>query len=125
MKKVTRRYVTLIEMMIVMFLIALITGVVAYNYRATLEKGRLFKTEQGMEKLETVLLLKVAEDPNAWNDLETQWRVYVEGSPLVHKPKDLFKDGWGYDYKITVDRASGSIEIMSEGYENYLKNQSK
>ena len=49
--------------MIVMFLIALITGVIAYNYRGTLEEGKAFKTKAAMEKLETILSLEIANHP--------------------------------------------------------------
>ena len=49
--------------MIVMFLIALITGVIAYNYRGSLDEGKAFKTKAAIEKLETILNLRVSEDP--------------------------------------------------------------
>ena len=61
---------TLIEMMIVMFLIAMITGVVAFNYRATLSEGRAFKTQQGIEKVRTILLLSLADQPELWDRIE-------------------------------------------------------
>ena len=50
--------------MIVMFLIALITGVIAYNYRGTLEEGKAFKTKAAMEKIETILSLEIANHPD-------------------------------------------------------------
>ena len=49
--KIKRHFVTLIEMMIVMFLIMLITGVIAYNYRGSLDEGKAFKTRAGIEKV--------------------------------------------------------------------------
>ena len=66
MKKIKRRYITLIEIMIVMFLIALITGVVAYNYRGSLDEGKAFKTRAAIDKLETILNLKVSENRVKW-----------------------------------------------------------
>lgn len=33
-----------------MFLIAMITGVIAYNYTGSLEEGKAFKTKAGIEK---------------------------------------------------------------------------
>ncbi len=51
MKQYKRRYITLIEIMIVMFLIALITGVLAYNYRGSLDEGKAFKTKTGLAML--------------------------------------------------------------------------
>lgn len=114
-----RRHITLIEIMIVMFLIALIAGVITYNTVGSLDEGRAFKTKTGIEKLETILSLKVAENPEALNDMETKWQEYVTASPLVQNPKALIKDGWGQDYKVTVE--GSQIKISSEKYETYKK----
>ncbi len=119
MKIQKRRHITLIEIMIVMFLIALIAGVITYNTVGSLDEGRAFKTKTGIEKLETILSLKVAENPEAMNDMETKWQEYVTASPLVQNPKALIKDGWGQDYKVTVE--GSSIKITSEKYDNYKK----
>lgn len=117
--KYKRRYITLIEMMIVMFLIALITGVIAFNYRGALEEGKAFKTKTGIEKLETILSLKIAETPNAADDMETRWRDYVADSPLVQNPKTIIKDGWGQEYKVSME--NGRVVVTSEKYETYKK----
>ena len=58
MKCMKKRYITLVEMMIVMFLIAMITGVIAYNYTGSLEEGKAFKTKAGIQKIETILALE-------------------------------------------------------------------
>jgi len=115
---IRRRFVTLIEIMIVMFLIALITGVVAYNYRGTLEEGKAFKTKTGIEKLQNILSLAMADDPNI--DLSgNNWIKYVESSPLVQNSKALIKDGWGDEY--TVDTVNNVIVIRSSKYEAYSR----
>jgi general secretion pathway protein G len=116
---VRKRMITLIEIMIVMFLIALITGVLAYNYRGSLEEGKVFKTQAAMQKLETILNLAVAQDPRLQDGISEHWRTIVESSPLVHNAKDLEYDGWGYEYKVEKNN-EGKIEIISEGYNNYL-----
>lgn len=119
MQRKKRRHITLIEIMIVMFLIALIAGVLTYNVVGSLDEGRAFKTRTGMEKLETILSLKVAENPAALSDMETKWREYVAESPLVQNPKALIRDGWGQDYKVTVE--GSTIKISSEKYDAYKK----
>ncbi|SCC90651.1 Putative outer membrane protein TC_0858 [Chlamydiales bacterium SCGC AG-110-P3] len=119
-----RRNVTLIEMMIVMFLIALISGVVAYNYRASLEEGRAFKTREGIERVRTILLLETAENDDAWEDIETNWQVYVARSPLASNAKTLVKDGWGREYEVhVIETPNGDqdIEVTSERYEAYKR----
>lgn len=114
--KKQRRFVTLIEMMIVMFLIALITGVVAYNYRGTLEKGKVFKTEAGIQRLQTILNLAVAEDPSA--DINN-WETIVRQSPLVNDPEALIYDGWGRKYIVGFSDEIQGVVVSSENYRKY------
>lgn len=114
-----RRYVTLIEMMVVMFIIAMLIAVLGYNYRGTLEEGKAFKSKAGIERLETILSLAVAENSNLLDDLEGNWQDIVKRSPLVSHPEALIKDGWGQEYKISVE--DGIIVVRSERYEEYIK----
>lgn len=118
MKKLTKRFVTLIEMMIVMFLIALITGVIAYNYRGSLEEGKAFKTKAGIEKLETILNLEAAKHPELYGNID-KWEEYIQASPLVSNAQSLSTDGWGKRYDVGLE--NGKIVIRSENYENYIK----
>lgn len=117
---IQRRFVTLIEMMIVMFLIALITGVIAYNYRGSLDEGKAFKTKAGIEKLETILNLEVSKNPEIGDRISTDWRAYVQASPLVHDPKSLIKDGWGEDYEVTTT-TDGTVRVYSKKFDEYKK----
>lgn len=112
MYKKQRREVTLIEMMIVMFLIAMIIGVVAYNYQGSLEEGRAFKTKASKEKLETILM--VADDPA---NIESGWREMVRNSPLVQNPDDIIKDGWGDEFQ--VHYRENKIVVSSTKYKKY------
>jgi hypothetical protein len=119
-RKIKRRFVTLIEMMIVMFLIALITGVVAYNYRGTLEEGKVFKTQTGIQKLETVLNLEIAKNPQLAGSLKSNWQAIILNSPLVHDPKALILDGWGQPYDVDIDD-NGVVRVTSQKYNDYLR----
>lgn len=118
-KHMKRRFVTLIEMMIVMFLIALITGVLAYNYRGTLEEGKAFKTRAGIEKLETILNLSASENPGLLDDIHSHWKEAVKKSPIVQNPNALIKDGWGDEYQVEVE--NGEIKVTSRKYEEYKR----
>lgn len=112
-----RRFITLIEIMIVMFLIALITGVVAYNYRGSLDEGKAFKTHVGMQKLQTFLSLAIADD-SSLDVTGGNWKEVITKSPLVQNPAALIKDGWGEEYIVdTTD--DGSIVVRSAKYEAY------
>lgn len=111
-----RRFVTLIEMMIVMFLIALIMGVIAYNYQGSLEKGKAFKTEVAIEKIKTILTLYLAENPDARDNISTEWETIIKKSPLVQDKNSLLKDGWGQPYQVRI-ADDGTLEVISERYE--------
>lgn len=119
-----RRFITLVEMMIVMFLIAMITGVIAYNYTGSLEEGKAFKTKAGIEKIHTVLDLHLATHPEERNQIDSQWRDIVMNSQLVKNGRELIKDGWGIDYQVSRD-TNGELEIKSEKYEAYQQSKGK
>jgi len=120
MKKKEKRCITLIEMMIVMFLIALITGVIAYNYRGVLDEGKAFKTQTAMNKLETILNLAIAENPDIMDNFEGNWLKAVERSPLVKNAREITRDGWGRAFDVSLE--DGKVIIRSERYEEYLRN---
>lgn len=117
MQKLKKRFITLIEMMIVMFLIAMITGVIAYNYTGSLEEGKAFKTKNGIEKIHTILDLYLATNPGA---SLSNWQEIVEQSPLVKNPRELILDGWGQTYNVNTDGENGAIQITSAKYQEYL-----
>lgn len=120
---IKRRCITLIEMMIVMFLIALITGVVAYNYRGSLEEGKAFKTKAGMEKIEMILNLRVAENPELLDSIEADWKGIIRDDPLVKDPESLIKDGWGKEYKVNLD--NNVIRVHSDTYDERNKTRKR
>lgn len=117
---IKRRYITLIEIMIVMFLIALITGVIAYNYRGSLDEGKAFKTKAAIEKVETILNLKVSENPDLLNNIQSEWGNVIRNSPLVSNPDALLKDGWGSPFEVYVDDRQ-VVRVRSPRYEDYAK----
>jgi len=124
MKKATfkKRFITLVEMMIVMFLIAMITGVIAYNYTGSLEEGKAFKTKHGMDKIQTVLNMHFATNPEDFDKVETEWQNFIALSPMVKNAEELKKDGWGGDYKLSKT-TEGDVIITSEKYNTYVKNK--
>lgn len=118
-----KRFITLVEMMIVMFLIAMITGVIAYNYTGSLEEGKAFKTKTGIEKIHTVLDLHLATHPEDKATIDTKWQSILEHSQLVKNAKDLENDGWGNPYSVSIDNESGDIIIESQRYNEYQANK--
>lgn len=119
-----KRFITLVEMMIVMFLIAMITGVIAYNYTGSLDEGKAFKTKAGIEKIHTVLDLYLATHPEEKSQIPTKWKTIVGESQLVKNAKELELDGWGGQYEVSLNNDQ-EIEITSKKYEDYLASKGK
>lgn len=116
---IKRRYLTLMEMMIVIFIIGLLMGVLAYNYTGTMEKGKAFKTKSAIERVEGVLNLAIAQNPSLENEVEKNWQSVVKSSSMVSNPDALIKDGWGQDFEVTVDR--GVVKVRSSRLEEYQR----
>lgn len=121
LQAVARRAITLIEVMIVMFLIALIAGVVAYNYRGSLDSGKAFTTEQNMAKLRNLLDLETAKTNVDLSTIPNNWEVLLRKSPLVKSVDSLSKDGWGESFRFEYDNQKRDYKIRSERYEAYLQ----
>ena len=115
-----KRPLTLLEIMIVIFLITLITGAIGYNMLGTLDRGRVFRTKQAKEQLHDLLLICLADK----GDAET-----IAKNPLPHlkelglakDPENLIKDGWKQPFIIKPTRDKNDFEIRSEGLEKYNK----
>ena len=107
-----KRAITLLEIMIVILLIGLIGGVVSYNLKGTLDKGKAFASKEGAKKLEDILNLEIQQGPRTAQEIaqdSSDKREVVEAvvlnSGLISKqqaPKFL-KDGWGEFYIIRRD----------------------
>ncbi len=118
MKK-KKRPITLLEIMIVIFLIGLIGGVVGYNMKGSLDEGKAFKSKEGAAKIENILNLQIASgwDPAVLQDPQGVARC-LKDSGMVKDVDQILKDGWGTPYTITVD-AHGDISVESQKLKDY------
>lgn len=112
-----KRSFTLLELMIVICIIGLITGVVGYNMKGSLQKGKKFKTEQAMDQVRDILELQIAEGAIS-SDVAANPETYLEKSGLAKDPKKLLKDGWGKNFDITVDE--NGVSVRSENYDKFF-----
>ena len=114
-----RYYITLMEIMIVLFLIGLIGGALAFNLAGSLDKGKAFKTEQSIEKLRTILTLSIAENPeNEQKIRSNDFQGIVKRSPLVKNVDDVIKDAWGEPFRVDFNE-NGHLVITSEKLSEY------
>ncbi len=120
-----KRTLTLLEIMIVIFLITLITGTIGYSMRGTLDKGRAFKTEQAREQLYDLLLMCLAENAKATvDDIARNPLNYLKNSGVAKNPNALLQDGWRHDFLI-MPKGKSDFSIVSEEYDRYIARTQK
>jgi type II secretory pathway pseudopilin PulG len=117
-----RRAITLIEIMIVIFLIGIIGGTLAFNMRGSMDQGRAFKTEQTIARVHDILMLEYASTDKNLDEIAKEWKDILSKSPLVNnKGKDLLTDGWKKDLKVEVDTQNEDLVISSEKLDSFTK----
>jgi general secretion pathway protein G len=116
-----KKPITLLEIMIVIFLIGLIGSVIGYNMRGSLEEGKAFKTRHAQEQIKDILLLEIAKG----EDIDTviaNPEVYLENSKLVKSVKDMLVDGWKAPFVISKNpHDANDIRVVSQNLINYEK----
>ncbi len=116
-KKKKRYAITLLEIMIVIFLIGLIGSVVGYNVKGSLDEGKAFRSEQGIAKLRDILLMEIGNGASLDDVIENP-KEYLERSGLVADPQKLLKDGWGQPY-IFSKEGEYDLTIESVAWNRY------
>ena len=116
-KKKKQRPMTLLEIMIVIFIIGIIGSVIGYNMKGSLEEGKAFKTQEGIKQLYEIFHLEMAKGSASIDDVRNDSEKVLKHSRLVRNPKKLLLDGWGEPYKITYKR---DLHIYSKKYSVYL-----
>jgi hypothetical protein len=119
MKK-KKRTLTLLEIMIVIALITLITGVIGYNMRDTLNRGRAFRTEQAKEQLRDMLLLSLSDGKSPAQILHTP-AACIKELGLAKNVDQLLRDGWNNKFSITYLEDEADFKIESDAYNQYLQ----
>ncbi len=109
---------SLLEVIIVIFLITLITGAIGYSMKGTLEKGKVFRTEQAIEQLRDLFLMCLAEGESAENIVRSPEEV-LKKYGLAKNPKKIIEDGWGKRFDISLTRGNNDFKITSENLRNY------
>lgn len=113
-----RHPITLLEVMIVILLIGLIGGVLSYNLKGTLDRGKEFRTKEGITRLREILDLEVAGGNYKVSDFTgtdgtTNVRNCIANSKLIPESNidNLLKDGWGEPYQFSLK--DGDLQITS------------
>ncbi len=116
-KKKKKRAVTLIEIMIVIMLISLIGGALAFNMRGSMDQGRAFKTDQNIARVRDILLMADVDGDLSTDDIVTGWRNIVGKSSLVDASK-VIVDGWNQPLNV-VKNDDNDIVVTSDRLSKY------
>jgi general secretion pathway protein G len=124
--KTRKSFMTLIEIMIVMFLITIIAGVVSYKVKDSMEYGKAFKTHQNIKQVQQILEMEVSKRPKDYQKIEQEWTTYLEKSPLAGNARSLQTDGWGDKYQVKIQTSNNRfvINVFSNSYNEYRKSHS-
>lgn len=115
-----KRAFSLLEIMVVIFLITLITGTIGYNMKGTLDRGRAFRTEQAKVQLHDLLLICLEEGEKP-DEVAKNPSIYLKKYNLAKSSEKLVQDGWGNDFTITYNQSRNDFSISSQAYNKYKK----
>jgi type II secretory pathway pseudopilin PulG len=118
--KIKKRALTLLEIMIVIFLITLITGAIGYNMKGTLDRGRAFRTEQAKTQLHDLLLICLEDGANP-DELVKDARPFLQRNELAKNSDKIVQDGWGKDFVIQYNRNKNDFRISSPALDKYKR----
>jgi len=113
-----KRYMSLLEIMIVILLIGVITSVVGFNVKGSLEKGKVFKTEQAIVQIKDLLLLEVAGGSSI-EQVVADPVEYLRRSGVPKEPSRFIQDGWGETLTVEATYNNTDIKVSSNRLNNY------
>ena len=121
MKKKGKKGLTLIEIMIVILILGLISGLFMYNMKGSLEEGKAFKTEQASQQIQEIFSMQIAMgvDPEF---VQKEPELVLKNAKMFKDPKSMLKDGWGVSYKIEVSE-DDEVFVRSDKFLTYVQKQ--
>jgi type II secretory pathway pseudopilin PulG len=124
-QKKKKRPVTLIEIMIVILLIGMIGGALAFNMRGSLDKGKVFKSEQNANRVYDIVMMAYATGEIKFEDCTKKESVIevLNKSPLVNDANKLFTDGWGEDLQLATKDQGTDLHVFSIKAEQWHQKQ--
>ncbi len=116
-----KRALTLLEIMVVIFIIGIIGTVIGVNMKGSLEEGKAFKSEKGSKQIYEILTLEISKGNLELEEMTlAQIHDAVRHSGFASDPDKLLVDGWGKPYQI-YKTEDGDLRIASESFVQYLK----
>lgn len=116
-KKRKKRPVTLIEIMIVILLIGVIGGALAFNMRGSMDKGRVFKTEQNMARVYDALMMEYAKGEDSLENIVKKRDTVLDKCPFLKDGSKLLKDAWGGELAVSIE--GDEVVVTSDKMEKW------
>jgi general secretion pathway protein G len=113
-----KKPLTLIEIMVVIFLIGLIGSVLGFKMKNSLEDGKAFKTRAKIEKIHDVLTLEMAKGKNRDQVINNAAKLLSNSALFKEKADDILLDGWGGTIEI-APKGNRNIQVTSEALKEY------
>ncbi len=124
--KQKKRPMTLLEIMVVIFIIGIVGTVIGVNMRGSLEQGKAFKSEKGSKQVYEILNLEIAKGNIEPSDITTKKAVqFIRDSGLAPDSRKLLEDGWSKPYRILVKEDGTDVRVISDAFVRYLRNKKK
>lgn len=116
---------TLMETMVVIFIIGIIGSVIGFNMRGSLEDSKAFKSKEGISRLYEILQMEMATGKTTIADIVLNPKEAVKQSGMTKKTEQLMSDGWNEPYAFSSTDDGGDIRITSTKYEKYCEAKGK
>ncbi|WP_213358257.1 type II secretion system protein [Chlamydiifrater phoenicopteri] len=113
-QKRIKRSITLIELMVVVSLIGIIGGALAFNMKGSINKGKLFQTEQNCAKVYDILMMEYALSSDSLEDIVRNKQQIVKESAIGKDSSKLLKDAWGEELVVRVCNDGEDLEVYSK-----------
>lgn len=112
---------TLLEIMIVIFLIGLIGSVIGYNMKGSLDEGKAFKTKQSSMRIKELLELEIAKGGDPERVIENPTK-FLKAAGIIKDAQKLITDGWGEKFEISLE-SDGEVKVFSKKYDSYKRSK--
>ncbi len=122
--KIKKMPITLLEIMIVIFIIGIIGSVIGRNMKGSLDEGRSFKSEQSSKQIYDLLTLQIANGESFEKIIKSP-KDCLSTSGFISNPEKLFKDGWNKEFVIQKKIDEEDFVVYSEKWETFLKGKKK
>ena len=114
---------TLLEIMIVIFIIGLVGSVITVNMRSSLEEGKSFRSQQGSKQIFEVLCLEMARHDISAETAAKDYSKILKDSGLIKNVPKMLHDGWGESYIISHN--NDEVFVTSKKLIAYMKSKGK